>query len=393
MRRRTLVMAVGGLSLVAVYVMFLAPPNVPHETVTAVRDPSGRTGYRQEGHVENGGFGFRFTRLDASHQVSSTSSTGTSQHDRVFARTVAIYNLDDSLLMQRVGVALFAALRDAGRFESVTYLPFGESLPAGETLPDLFVTLDLGAWEENGLPGFRRFDGDIVATFGDRLRRSRFHLFEDLDPPRAEFSWVSAVRYNASQVGIESSAVRYAAVGQEIAEQIAAKMEKVLSDLETRQGEAPQLPESFYPSYVAPPAIALLDGLAAEKLVDGSSLMAPTIAVWRTEPVSTPSEALAAAADALQRDGWSVREKLELGVVYASRAEQILEVFVEEAPEHEPQRGQLVSIRQPSRAGGQPARLFIIFVRKMPADAIRTSLAEWLATDASAEALAMFPNL
>jgi hypothetical protein len=53
----------------------------------------------------------------------------------------------------------------------------------------------------------------------------------------------------------------------------------------------------------------------------------------------------------------------------------------------------LTRLNASSNNRAEPARLFVVYVRKMPADAIRAELREWIATDSSAEAIALFPNL
>ena len=186
-RRLGMLVAGGALALVGFVVVQM--PLMPSEgVVEAVRDPGSDAGYREVGDTAAGAYSFNFTSVNATTRAESAHATAVPPDARVLASTIAVYNFDDSLVMQRLGRELFKQLRDSKRFEKVHYLPLGERLADGERVPDLFVTLDLNAWQESGIPGFRLFEGEIVATFGDRLRTSGFHIVDELEPPRTEFS-------------------------------------------------------------------------------------------------------------------------------------------------------------------------------------------------------------
>src|SRR5690606_11525824 len=98
-----------------------------------------------------------------------------------------IFNRNDDLLMQRVGLALFEKLRDAGRFDQVRYLPMNERLPDGERLPEIFVTLEKTAWKKSGLPGHHRYEGEFAVTASDRYLRSSHSYQSTLSPPQITF--------------------------------------------------------------------------------------------------------------------------------------------------------------------------------------------------------------
>ena len=358
-RRRLVLLVVGG-ALALVGFFFVQTRFVPPEgVVEAVRDPGNEAAV---GDTAAGAYSFNFTSVNLTTRAESAHATAVPPDARVLASTIAVYNFDDSLVMQRLGLELFKQLRDSKRFEKVHYLPLGERLADGERVPDLFVTLDLNAWQESGIPGFRLFEGEVVATFSDRLRTSGFHVVDEFEPPRTEFSWESGIRYGARQLGFERP--RFMAVGQQLAKNIAANITKLLDDLETAHGEPPELADDFYPQYVAPPAIPMPYGVAAHKLFDGPSVMAPTFVTWRTDTLASPGAALAAIAESLEREGFEVRNTLLIDVVYASRGEELVEAFREAQPErHFSSNGPINPRFAPP---SEPGRLHVIYQRRLP---------------------------
>src|SRR5690606_10187554 len=147
-RRLGMLVAGGALALVGFVVVQM--PLMPSEgVVEAVRDPGSDAGYREVGDTAAGAYSFNFTSVNATTRAESAHATAVPPDARVLASTIAVYNFDDSLVMQRLGRELFKQLRDSKRFEKVHYLPLGERLADGERVPDLFVTLDLNAWQES----------------------------------------------------------------------------------------------------------------------------------------------------------------------------------------------------------------------------------------------------
>ena len=173
-----------------VYAMFFPAPQIPRTILTATADEGASAGYWQEGEISGkAAIAVTATKLESSRNITATHSAARSGGTRMFGRTLAIYNLDDDLLMQRIGLTLFELLRDQGRFEQIHYLPAGERLPDGERLPEVFVTLDRTSWEESGLPGSRKFKGGLVVTASDRFRRSSPSYIANLSPPQLQYRW------------------------------------------------------------------------------------------------------------------------------------------------------------------------------------------------------------
>ncbi|WP_164103209.1 hypothetical protein [Candidatus Laterigemmans baculatus] len=313
------------------YVLFGPKPRTAEGVVVATADEAKASGYRQEGEISDSwGVEAAATKLESTRNVMAAHSSASSGGDRMFARTLAIYNLDDDLLMQRVGLEVFERLRDSGKFERVQYLPAGKRLPDGERLPEAFLTLDKREWNESGLPGNRRFEGKILVTASDRFQRSSHSYQNTLSPPQLSYRWRAEIDYTATQLGIETSGARYQAVSRDLAKEITERLTKLLDEKISEHGVPGELPEPFYPEYVEPPAFDFLAELKAEKWIDGPLFMAPVVAVWQTPAVRVPSEVLAIVSRSLAEADWDIPESISEGnYLRATKGNQVFEVFRE----------------------------------------------------------------
>lgn len=377
--------AVLGLVVLAVgfgvYAMYFPAPRVPQEILTATED--GSAGYRQEGDTsEVPAIAATATKLESQRNVTSSSSTVSSGGSRLFGRTLAIYNLDDGLLMQRVGLALFEQLRDTGRFRQIRYLPAGKRLPDGERLPNVFVTLDKTSWEESGLPGRQEFKGKLVVTASDRFRRSSHSYSSNTSPPQLRYRWRADVDYKAQQTGIETSGARYQAVSRDLAKEITGQLTKLLDKLATQYGTAADLPETFYPEYIEPPEFSFVTELKAEKLVDGPQFMRPTIVVWRTPEDRIPTDVVATVGRSLAADGWKVSKGFEKHeYLRATHGGQVVVVF----PESD---GRRIA----GEEADTPERVYIVYTREMSSDDAHAAVRKLFESEADESALLMFQN-
>jgi hypothetical protein len=373
-----IVLAAIGFGLFA---MFVPLPQVPAGMLTATAGEDGQGGYHQEGETTDNPL-VAATATSLASRVGETASTATihSDGDRLFDRTVAIRNLDDGLVMQRIGLALYENLRDTGRFQEVRYLPAGETPPTGARLPEVFITLDNTQWNQSGLPGKRRYKGTFLVTACDRIVRSSHGHHGTSSPPQLQFRWRAEIDYTAEQTGIETSGARYQALSRDLAGEIAERVTKVLDDAADKHGTVGDVPESLYPQYVPPPQFDFLSELGLEKLIDGSALMRPTVTVWQTSEERIPGDVVAHVRDALDAGGWKVPEKQEdLEHLRAWSADQVLEVF-----------RQNDGWNPGDRDADSKERVFIVYTRSMSTDDIDDALEQMFADGVDERVLLMF---
>lgn len=308
-QRRPLVIAV--LTLVMVGVVWgaylcLAPlPRVPQGILTATSDDSDPSAYRQEGAISDAPtVSGTATKLESQRNVTAVSSQSTSGGAQLLDATITIFNLDNDLVMRRVGLAVFEQLRDQRRFQQVRYVPAGDQLPVAERLPDLFVILDKENWKETVVPSGRRFQGKVIVRASNQYQSSNNVYHSSSSPPRVQFRWHAEIDYSARQTGVETSGARYEAVSRDLGQEITKQLTKQLDDLRKKHRSASHIPDPFYPQYVPPPEFDFLEDLGARKLIDGSQFMLPTVALWQTSGERTPAEVTAAVRRGLVDQGW-----------------------------------------------------------------------------------------
>ena len=88
--------------------------------------------------------------------------------------------------------------------------------------------------------------------------------------------------------------------------EIAEQLTKFLDDAAKKYGSAVQVPGQFYPGYIPPPEFDFIGELGAQKLIDGSALMCPTVTLWQTSDERIPREVLADVRESLAAAGWKV---------------------------------------------------------------------------------------
>jgi hypothetical protein len=364
--------------LAGVYVAVGPSPRVPLGVLTATANGDG---YTVDGEVSRDAVASASaTQLDSHRSVVASSAIVHSGGARLFDRTVAVYNLDDDLLMKRVGLAVFERLRDSGRFRQVRYLPAGKRLPDGERLPEIFVTLEKLRWQESGLPGSRRYAGEIVVTASDRYRRSNHSYSSTLTPPKLRYRWRAGIDYTATQTGIETSGARYQAVSRDLAAAIADRLTKLLDEMASDYGRAGAIPDPFYPDYVAPPEFNFLKKFGADKRIDGNRFMASTVAVWKIRGNHSRETVVASARESLSEAGWRVssRDQRDL-YLRATKGRQVLITFREQT-----------TSRHAGLEDETPSAVFVAYLRNMTLAEVDSAVASLLEDGADESTLVMF---
>ncbi|QDU40603.1 hypothetical protein Mal4_49610 [Maioricimonas rarisocia] len=364
------------------YAMFGPNPRVPEGVLTATADEDG-DGYRQEGDIsDDPSLVATATKLESNIRTNSSSSTASSSGDRLFDRTLAIYNLGDDLLMKRVGLAVFEQLRDEGRFDQIRYLPAGEHLPWGERLPDFFVTLDNTSWEEGGLPGSKTFEGEFVVTACDRFRRSSHGYHTSTSPPQLQLRFKAEIDYTAKQTGVETSGARYQAVSRDVAKEVVKQLTAVLDKQKEKIGSVGDLPDVLYPEYVAPPEFDVVEELDAEKLIDGPAFMRHCLAMWEVPAKRPANEVVEIVREALANDEWKVPEGgPDDEYLRATKDSKVLVVFRQDD-------GRFVA----GEDADTPKPMFIAYVHAMSHDDLQGALEQLFDEGVDESVLVMFQN-
>lgn len=304
-RRRRRIVVVGLLVLIGlgIYIQCFQSPRVALGVLMSqVTDGGGEV---TAGDVSDSpSLAGQMTAIKSNQSTSTGSTTSRSSGSAWPRQSIAIFCESDHLLMQRVGLALFEGLQASGEFEQVQYVPQGKTLPLGQDVPDLLVTLRLTQWEESGMPLSRQYKAKIMAGVGREYAHGNTYTHGNSTPPVVQFSSDINMDYTAQQTGFETAGAQYTAVSKDIAK----ALQKSLLGLFDKD-HSPALPEreqiaEFYPEFESPPAFPFLEELNAQVKFMGSRFMQPTSAAWTFSSDLSVADLREKIDVFLSADGW-----------------------------------------------------------------------------------------
>jgi hypothetical protein len=376
---RRAVLATGVVTLLAVgWLLWGTTPVLPDGPMVARRGANGQ--FTTEGSTSGSTVSGRVNELKLNESKSTMSSLSSSDNTSLLARSIAVFNLSEDLLAQRIGYELFQRLQKSDRFTEVRYLPHDESLPEGQLLPDLFATIDVSGLKEGGVVPSRTLEAEIRVTLGDQYRRSSHSTQATLTPPSLQFRWESRIECKAQNLGIETGSARYAAVSEKLAESIAKDIGEYLDTQAAKFGELDP-PAEFMPAYTPTPDWAFLKPLEARQVLSGRGFMRSNVTVWKIEPKGTVGEMMKALADGLTEAGWPKAAELKdvekRTVFRLQKGSEIVECF-------EQSDGRSPKTESP--------RVFVVYIVEMNAKDIEVATRALIARDAPEEELVPFSS-
>lgn len=387
-RRRWVWWTMAALAAVLLYILFLPTPPIAESVLSAMTDENGNV--VTKGDISSAGGPVAQATAIKSNVSSVTGSSYARRSDDAWPKqTVAIFCASNHLLMQRVGLALFEGLKESRQFQKVVYAPEGKSLPAGDEIPDVLVTLDMPQFQQAGMQPLVTFDCKFTALIGRELYYKNSFTSANGDPPVVEFQANCQLDYKAEQSGVETSGARYSAVSRDIAGHL---QKQILDFLEKADGSS--LPprsqiREFYPAYESAPRLRALSELNAIPVLEGPRFMQPTSAAWRFESNSTPDEIKQLFEQELSESEWNLTwhdRQAEFLTASWSRGEERWLV--------EPAEQKTMTIAPPSTTvpvGRRiaPTPYFLIYTRTMSREAVEGAFASML--DRGPSEAAMLP--
>lgn len=380
--KRWLLWPIAVVLLVITGILVLPRPRVPQGGLVGRNHADGSA--EVEGSISRAPLAeLKAVSLQAATATSSSMGSSRGGESILTDETIVIFNRSNHLLMQRVGLAVFEALHTSRKFRDVRYLPQGEKLPEGEPLPGLFATLDLKSLVETGVSPLKRFDVRVVATLGSDLAHSHRHYTDSLTPPVISFFWHGEVHSEGVQEGFESSGAQFSTLATEITRHLVESLTKAVEGLRENVIRAGHDFGPLKPSYLPPPEFNFLKGWAAEKVIDGNSLMCPTRGLWRFTSRQTPAELWAIVEPELLEAGWNTTEPAagDEFWIRAQRGAEVLEIFPEFS---------LASSVTVSQNLAMERVYWAAYTRRMTLDQIDAALTQWLDDDPTEESLSLF---
>jgi len=307
-RRRRIVL---GLLLcvlvIGIYTQFWQRPRVALGVLTSQLTPDGQqetTGDVSDAPSLSG----QMTAVQSNQSTSTGSTTSRSSGATWPRESIVIYCESDHLLMQRVGLALFEGLQQSDIFPRVQYVPRGQSLPVGEAVPDILVSLLMPEYSESGLPVAKQYQLKLVVHVGREFAQGNSYSITSFTPPVVNFSADIRMDYTGKQTGIETSGAQYTTVSKDIAK----ALQKSILGLFKKEDDLPlparQQIAEFYPDFQPPSELPFLEPLHAVAKFCGPRFMQPTSAAWTFTSEQSRDELQRLIDPPLTADGWKGRD-------------------------------------------------------------------------------------
>ncbi|HWL06952.1 MAG TPA: hypothetical protein VNQ76_00920 [Planctomicrobium sp.] len=205
-----------------------------------------------------------------------------------------VLNTEDQLLAQ-TAEQLAIQFQNRGSFEQVSVFPLNQALPAGELLPDIFITIDRGprSVETNNNQSTTQCEAEFKLSVGNQIARSSHSWQETLSPPVSNFRLLGDMKITIDMTGVSSWDELLKSIGtqqwdrhvpQTLAEKLAEECDKQIQ-AHVKKHESLQaervLPAEFFPEYEPVPDWPWLKEFHAVKLVDGRRFMVSNHTVWK----------------------------------------------------------------------------------------------------------------
>jgi hypothetical protein len=195
--------------------------------------------------------------MDVSERKSTSTSQPigyTSSHEsaRLAARSIAVINMSSEPIADLIARGVIAGLKDDPELQRIVYTSRNRLNPPGEIAPDIILTIVTDEYDENTIAGSGTMNSQASVTMSDQVARG---LSITVTPEQAPFRVQFLTRFRSKnsieQKGLASPNARIKAAAASQSNYIVERIRDSLSTLRAQHGRFPELPATFYPSYVA----------------------------------------------------------------------------------------------------------------------------------------------
>ena len=299
-----------GLVLLLFGLWFCTPIPGIDETVELQRNTQGQLVPKDSSHLPNPTLAFHARK----HQANHATVTGSSWQavDGLFPhKSLVICNRSDHPFMKRMGESILKQLQKENNWGKVTYIPNGRTLKEGTSAHDLSLYLDLVFCQEDGVIS-QKMDTRVLGRLGPSLVPTSRHV-NGRSPTFAALDVRTEIEQNSTMVGVESSATKYSAQADALAEQMLDVVDKHVEKVASQAIDPPvEIQEKLMAPYHPTPEFSFIDHYEAERLGSVHGLMFHNETVWVCEPPTDLGMLLTLfddVSDELQLNGWEETQR------------------------------------------------------------------------------------
>ncbi len=217
--------------------------------------------------------------IQAENNMTTATANAQGDHAHLACRTMVLICQSDHPLAQRVAKDLLARLKKIDSLQRVDYLSPGERPQAGVRMPDVFVTLKLASLTESGLID-HTVDAQWQLGVGNSPIGDSHTSQTHLTPPTIEFHSSGLLKHHSVTRELGTPSTSYKLVAENVAEQLAGTVTKLLGDFREKFGLLPELPAECYPAFEASPELPLSD-FDPQLVFSGNGLLRRNETVWQ----------------------------------------------------------------------------------------------------------------
>ncbi len=256
-------------------------------------------------------------KIEASNNLSASSSVSSSSQAMLDLRRVMIINLSDHMVMRKVTERVAERLRAAPVVDTVDVynVADGDDWPnQGGRLYDFYLTLDMPRFDTSGLVvAGRRAEATVSMNGGQDPWDSRHGYTDHLTPPIVRINVNATLQHRSTTTGYESAGARYKLMIENIADQLAESLAKNFGEWSAKHPSFGDVPDEFRPTYrPVPDDLPLSDSPDLVRVISGSGLLVHNCSVWMM-PTDDPVAALRDLRDRLNKAGWHGSERDDIG--------------------------------------------------------------------------------
>ncbi|MBN2313987.1 MAG: hypothetical protein JXM79_08655 [Sedimentisphaerales bacterium] len=292
------------LVLVVIGVFKIPRPNRPKKDITILR-----TGQKEE---KEGGFHVEAGVLEASNNITTTTSSSTSGHAKFVAESVIIQSESDHVLIDKVCRFVQKKMVEFPYVERVEYWPFGVEMEDPLSRADIIVVVDARKISEGGFGMDHKLEADISCYVGTDPVQKNHHSTYHNSPPLIDFSMDNHLEHRSLFKGFESGRAKYKQQSENIGQQFVQAITKQFDQWIEKHGLLPELPEYMFGGEVTEVEFEFLKKRNARRLHHGVGLLTNCRIVWSYEDERANDAVFREVRELLREKGWRGGDQLDI---------------------------------------------------------------------------------
>ena len=239
--------------------------------------------------------------------VNSSISTTHSPNSCVDFREIVVRPGSNHPLEIACAEQIAEKLKEIPEIQRIVFTGSEPLIDKSKPLPLWIIQVNLGQKNE-GYTFNRNLNATLGINFGRTLVQSSRSFIEPRDAPLIQYESNATMQIRCSHTGLATQTYFYQKVGEEMAKKLVESVQTVIDTESRKYSQLPDLPDSFYPEYIAASVSPDIPGVVSRTvLCDGRRLMMPHYSMEKLEiDTEKPSNIwLSELQTQMNEEGWN----------------------------------------------------------------------------------------